>query len=88
MVAAWVMFVAGCTIAALGVRALRGGGDGGSRPRAALRGGVGRILMGAGLAADGVPKIAGWSSGVGFTVAGAGLAAVLLGVVLQLRTRS
>jgi hypothetical protein len=87
MVAAWVMFVAGCTIAALGVRALRGGGEDGPRPRAALRGGVGRILMGAGLAADGVPMMAGWSSGVGATVAGAGLVAVLLGVVLQLRTR-
>jgi hypothetical protein len=32
--------------------------------------------------------MAGWSSGVGATVAGAGLVAVLLGVVLQLRTRS
>ncbi|MEE4541995.1 hypothetical protein V2S66_08435 [Streptomyces sp. V4-01] len=86
MVAAWVMFVSGCTIAGLGVRALAAGGD--RQPRTPLRGGIGRVLMGAGLAADGVPMIAGWSTAVGASVAAAGLLAVLVGAALQLRLRT
>jgi hypothetical protein len=86
MVAAWMMFVSGCTIAGLGIRALAAEGD--RRPRTPRRGGIGRILMGAGLAADGVPMMVGWSSGVGASVAAAGLLAVFVGAALQLRLRT
>ena len=80
---AWGMLLSGCIGLALGVVALvrRRTSQYPVAPRVAL----GQILMGAGLGFDGVPRIAGWSSGAGASAAGWGAAAVLLGVALQVR---
>lgn len=82
---ALIMVVSGCLIVVTGLLTLTGRRAAYyRRPRAA---GWGAVAMGAGLGADGVPRLAGWSSGTGLAVATAGLVLVLLGVVLQLRGR-
>jgi len=82
MTSAWIMFVCGCLIMSQGAWSSRI--RGGSQPPS-LQTAMGRILFGAGLAIDGVPRIAGWSAGTGATVAGIGFALVVLGGVLWIR---
>ncbi|WP_329132001.1 hypothetical protein OG552_11795 [Streptomyces sp. NBC_01476] len=85
MMGAWVMFISGCTIVGLATRSFRAAREPrGAFPRAPL----GQILLGAGLALDGVPRIAGWSPGVDSAVAAAGLLTILAGAALQLRRRA
>lgn len=83
--AAWVMVICGCFVAFLGALTLNG-------PRAAryrnpLVAGGGGIAIGGGLALDGLPKLLGWSSGVGFACATVGLVLVVLGSLAQLYGR-
>lgn len=47
-------------------------------------GGWGQLLLGTGLAMDGVPRIAGWSYSINADVAAAGLVCVLLGCGLAI----
>ncbi len=77
---AWIMFVVGCLFAVLGVCTLGGW-------RVVLRAfpnrsGWGALAMGGGFAADGLPRIAGWSDSVSLAFATAGLALIVLGVMI------
>jgi len=81
---AWIMVVCGCVLAGLGAAALWAGrGPKPLSPQAAL----GQLLLGVGLAADGVPTIASWPARVGFDIAGVSLVTVLLSCVLLIRGR-
>lgn len=59
----WIMLACGCLLASLGVLTLSG--RHGARYRHPQKAGWGFILFGAGFALDGVPRLAGWSFGVG-----------------------
>ncbi|WP_037600765.1 hypothetical protein [Streptacidiphilus rugosus] len=80
---AWIMLVVGCTFIVGGVSVLNGW-------RAATYSdkrlsGWGNIAVGAGFTLDGLPKIVGSSDAVGLLFAIAGLALIVVGVVLGAR---
>ncbi len=80
---AWVMFIVGCSLVGQGAYRLSG------RQRAEylvdpLRMGWAGLLSGAGFAADGLPRIAGWSDAVSLGFAGAGFALIITGSILGL----
>ncbi|SEF90784.1 hypothetical protein SAMN05216223_102439 [Actinacidiphila yanglinensis] len=83
--AAWVMVICGCFIAFLGVLTLNGWRA--AQYRSPLVAGGGGVAVGSGLAIDGLPKLLGWSSGVGFALATVGLVLVVLGSAAQLYNR-
>jgi hypothetical protein len=80
---AWIILVSGCFVAAMGTLTLNGWRPAQSRqPRKA---GWGVVAMGGGLALDGVPRLVGWSSGVGVVLSTVAMGLVVLGVVLHVR---
>jgi cbb3-type cytochrome oxidase subunit 3 len=83
---AWIMVICGCFIAVLGVLT-RNGWRAAQYSRPVLAG-WGTVAMGGGLAVDGLPRLLGWSSGVGFVWATVGLGLVVLGVVGQILSRA
>lgn len=83
--AAWVMVICGCFIAILGALTLNGWRA--AQYRNPLVAGGGALAIGGGLAIDGLPKLFGWSSGVGLAVATVGLVLVVLGSAAQLYGR-
>jgi hypothetical protein len=76
------MLFSGCFFAVCGVLTLNGWRA--AQYRRPGRVGWGFLAMGGGLALDGAPKVAGWSSEVGLELATVGLALVVLGAVLQI----
>lgn len=79
---AWIMVFSGCVLMGCGVLILNGWRA--AQHRHPGRAGWGFLAMGGGLALDGVPKAAGWSSEVGLDLATVGLVLVVLGAVLQI----
>jgi len=82
--AAWVLLVCGCLIAAQGIWDVNARPTQYSRPR---RFGWGKLLMGVGLALEPLPRLAGCSSGMAVVVATIGMGVVASGVALQLLRR-
>ncbi|MEU6535752.1 hypothetical protein [Streptomyces sp. NPDC047000] len=83
--AAWIMLFSGCFIVGCGVLILNGWRA--AQHRHPGKAGWGFVAAGGGLALDGVPKLAGWSSGVGLDLAAVAMALVVLGAVLQIQGR-
>ena len=81
MTYAWIMFISGCTFVGLAAwRLWIREGEPRSLPWQA---GLGQVLIGAGLAFNGVPTIVGWSLRTGSTVAGIDLLVIAVGAALQ-----
>lgn len=80
--AAWIMLFSGCVLMGCGVLILNGWRA--AQHRHPGRAGCGFLTTGGGLALDGVPRVAGWSSEVGMHLATVGLVLVVLGAVLQI----
>lgn len=77
----WIMLACGCLLASLGVLTLSG--RHGARYRHPQKAGWSFILFGAGFALDGVPRLAGWSFGVGSGLAGVAMILIVSGAMLQ-----
>ncbi|MFD3451689.1 hypothetical protein ACFWVC_05870 [Streptomyces sp. NPDC058691] len=82
---AWIMLACGCVMAAMGTSTLNGWRA--AQYRQHHMAGWGAIVMGGGLALEGVPRLAGWSYRVGADLATVALALVVLGAVLQVLGR-
>ncbi|MET8137264.1 hypothetical protein ABZV24_36035 [Streptomyces sp. NPDC005251] len=83
--ASWIMLACGCVMASLGMLALNGRHA--AQYRHPRKAGWGFILVGAGFALDGVPRLVGWSYAVGADLAGVAMMFVVLGGVLQILGR-
>ncbi|MFE4785668.1 hypothetical protein ACFRI7_38235, partial [Streptomyces sp. NPDC056716] len=77
----WIMLACGCLLASLGMLTLNG--RHGAQYRHPRKAGWGFILIGAGFALDGVPRLVGWSYEVGADLAGVAVILCVLGGVLQ-----
>jgi hypothetical protein len=78
----WIMLACGCVMASLGMSTLSG--RHGARYGHPRRAGWGFILVGAGFALDGLPRLVEWSYEVGADLAAVAFVLVVLGAILQI----
>ncbi|WRZ95374.1 hypothetical protein OHB54_43970 [Streptomyces sp. NBC_01007] len=78
----WIMLACGCVMASLGMLTLSG--RRGAQYRHPRKAGWGFILVGAGFALDGLPRLVEWSYEVGADLAAVAFVLIVLGAVFQI----